>query len=522
MTNEKQNTTIYKYDKDIIKEFVKSTVNMWEFINIKESGTSLNEKQAKIILEKLKDSIYIIYPNPSNRDLKFIVLELSEKENIFCEFNNSKEIQRRFKKQYKKINQQFYNIFPYHRFIKNLDVYKEIELTSRNILLNDGTIYNFDDMEFKNYCYNIPSQISKLNYNPLSEKDKNILDKCFNIMYDDKKTMEQYYYYILCNLNKDYATQTIFLIMDKSKVGKTSKILSFVYMRINNILQSRMLEKSEIYNIAYKNSVIYNETQSEKIDGSQLSLLADNTPLEVTRKGLDSLYIDTDDKPLLQLMAESFPFIKSLNNGTARRFLLVPRVSNGFIEFKDKTENANIINQFYYLLNTKEKATSIIEYYIKQIKEKKIISKYEIIKKDMTVSIKDLENLSEDKENIFSKYFILNPIGKYEECYNTRYLITKETLSYLLEFIDYNIITVSHFTNDRLRCKFIRDIIKDNTGVRSVKELGIKNKRIGNNQINFFYAYSLTKEGLKLLKELHKKEGNSEKYPFIELQEYEN
>lgn len=506
----------YTYNKDLIKYFVQDNTDLFYNYNsnINKSYTDLKEPQAKYILEKMKDQLYLIDPHPA-KDTTYIVYEYNNKDAYFCEFNQSRDIQRHFKKHYKTIFYQFMYYYSYNRFITNLDHYKEQELTSKNILLNDGYIYNFESMEFKKYCYEIPTQETKQIYKELKEKDKKILDQCFNVMFDTDKKFEQFLYYILCNFNKDFSLQSIFLVIDNSSVGKSARLEPFNKLRLNSILDSRVLAKSELYNIAYRNSIICNELQNETIIGTTLNNFADNTSLEVTRKNKGSLLIDGNDKPLLQLIGESLPYIKGLHNGTNRRLLLVPKVSKKFKKFKEK--EPLLMESFYSILYNKPIET--LQYYINCINERKIQNKTEIIKKDMKITIQDLENLAEDKDNIFKQYINLNPLGKYDETPETRYLLDKKSLELVLQYIDYNIITVSHFANNKLRIDYIRNAIKENTD-KQITKLGYINRSIDGIKYNFFFAYCLTKKGVELVKQINQQKIFDQDIIYYEYNDY--
>ena len=120
----------------------------------------------------------------------------------------------------------------------------------------------------------------------------------------------------------------------------------------------------------------------------------------------------------------------------------------------------------------------------------------------MKISLSSLEKLGEDKDSIIKKYLELQPFGKYEETGNTRYLLDKKSLELLLQYIDHNIITVSHFGTDKLRMKYIRDTIKENTG-NSIKDLGLINRTYNMKKYNFFFAYCLTPAGVELVKNIN-------------------
>lgn len=503
---------IYKHDKNILTKIIEDTHELFTSFDPNSelfTGDKLTDTRAKEIYKKIKKQVYLIAPNPVNNRVVFLVYEINDKESLFTEYNQTRAVQRELQRQYDKIQYNFQRFIDYNFFMQHLDFYKEIELSSRNILLNDGYIYDFEEMKFKLEVYDIPTNISKLEFKELKDNDKEILDTCFDVMYDNKRSKLQYLYYILCNLNKYYATQSIFLVIDVSGVGKTSKILCTVDIGLNNILDSGLLKKSELYNIAYKNNVIYNETQAENINGSTLSQIADNAPLTVTVKSENSLTIPKEDKPLIQLMGEALPYLKSFNNGTNRRFLLVPKVSERYLEFKDNPKNEYLLNNFYDILNNKP--IQVIQYYKEKIDQYNIINIKDDIKESMKVSLNDLELLAESKENIFSKYFELIPIGKYEDSETDRYLIeSKTSLNNFLEYIDDKLITISHFNDTNLRRKYLRKLIKDNVGA-NVKELGchnLKNK-------NYFYYYCLTAEGVNLLNKINEEGIYEEKLTYI-------
>lgn len=521
--SELKQISCYEYNENILLEVLKYK---FEPINILDdgSGDAVDKFTAKEVLEEIQDDLYIIAPDPMNPNLKFLVFELENSATYFYYIDDSREVQRNLRQQYKQFNKGFRKFYSFKYFMKQMDFYKERKLGSHNILLADGYIYNCEELCFKKQCKKLPFNISDLKFKPLNDNTNKILEKGFNLMYPDVKDLEKFLYYILCNLNKSYVHQKIFLIFDVSGVGKTAKIIPMVELGLNIICDSRLLEKSELYNLASQNNVIYNETQTENINGSTLSNLADKAPLTVSRKGDSSLTIR--DKPIVQVIGETAPFFKSLNDGTNRRFLLVPRVDNKFINY-DKSFKKEFYNIVY------DNPIETIQFYIQMIKkhilnkeptnpdykdvdynneDKHIFkSKIDKIQESMNISLRELEQLTESKEYILERYFNMIPLGKYDECNQQRYLIEGgKSLDLFLEYIDNEIITVSHFNNSNLRKKYLRGLIKENIN-RNVKDLGLHN--IGGK--NYFYYYSLTLEGKKLVDYINKENIFNESIAYI-------
>jgi len=335
---------IFIYNEDTLKIIV-------DYINYQ---LELNNPPKNVFLE-LKEYCYIISPNPRNTSIQFLVFE-DRGDNELCYFfkiNKTKKIMKHLRKQYYNVNRDFRYFKPINEFLRDLDHYYEEKPTSENILLSDGYIYDFENLDFKKKVYEIPSTIINREYKELKESDEKILNKMFNLMYPSLNEQKKFFYYILCCLNRYYSQQKAFLIIDPSRVGKTAKIVPMEKLRLNKIANERLLEKSELYNIAYNNGIVFNESQLASLNGSTISSLVDTTDITVTKKNSDAMVLESEDKPLIQIMGESLPFFKSLNDGTQRRFLLVPKVDSKYIEFIKEENNEQIKKNFliFFILN---------------------------------------------------------------------------------------------------------------------------------------------------------------------------
>lgn len=488
----------YKYNENLMLNIV-NELNSRLRGNKEYENQKLTKGYMSFWFENLKNDVYLIQPNPVDDTIKFLVFDANDRH-YFFKIDKSKNVGKHLRKLYSNLDEDFRRHKSLKSFFKQLDNYEENEVPSNNILLSDGYIYDFEDLEFKKEVYELPAFYRKNKYVELKESDKGILDKMFNMMYPQELEQKQFFYYVLCCLNKNYAQQRAFLIIDPSGVGKTAKINPMASIGLTVIADSRLLEKSELYNIAFKNSILFNESQLESLNGSTISLLVDTMPLMVTRKNNSSIQLEEENKPLIQIMGESLPFFKSLNDGTNRRFLLVPKVSNTYIEFIKDKDNEQIKKEFFDILY--KKPIQCLSYYSQKIKELDLMDNFKNQKiiQSMEINLKDLENLLEDKEEIFSRYFNLEPLGKFEdESNNIRYILDVKSLGLLLEYIDNYIITVSHFANSSLRKKYLRNLIKDHIG----KNIGDLGKVTDKNGINYFYYYTLTPEGVELLNKIN-------------------
>ena len=508
----------YIYKENLLEEVVRYTQPLFNEFN--DNQTSYNEidltkSNALYIFEEIKDSLYIIAPNPVDNNLKFIVYEL---ENIiyFYMFNDTREVQMNLKKQYKQFNKKFRYWIGYSTFIRQLLHCTEIELTSRNILLADGMIYDFKEMKFQKYCYSIPAFVSKHKYKQLKESEEKRLDITFDKMYPEREKKKQFFYYILCNLDKDYIRQSMFLIIDSSGVGKTAKIMPMVELGLNSIANAGLLKKSELYNVVYRNSFIFNETQTNKdITGDAINFFTDSGPKELTRKHDGSIRVEEEDRPLLQIMGESLPYIKSVTDGTGRRLILVPKANEYYLSYINDEFNKEEKEGFYDMLYNKP--VQMIQYYTKKIKEYNIFDNTITIKKTMEITLDDLEQLLELKDEIFGRYFNLSPLGHHEvgaETLNRTLIEYGVGLDNFLKYIDHNIITTGHFTSPKLRRKYLTELIRENRpDTKTIKDLGTKFKK----GKNYYYFYTLTDEGVNLIDEINEEKVFEEK---IEYQTY--
>ena len=506
-------TKQYCYDKHLLEGFIDDYKEKFlSYHNyLEENNLKLTTQTINYIIDNCTDSItdrlYFKVPNPSST-FKLLVYDSLEDKEIYyyCIYNNSEIIQKTLKEDYKDNLKEFdkenktkyYNLLSFKKLMDKIPIYEETKINNQIILLNNGYTFNNKKLCFEYNSEDVPIKEIDKKYTPLTSDQEELLGTVFKIMYPEDTEYNKFLYYILSMLDKTYALQSIFLIIDGSGVGKTAKITPLVELQLSNMINSNMLKDTEIYNIFCNNSITVNEIQSESINGANLNNLADSSPYTVTRKNKDSITVTKEDKPVISIMGESQPYIKALSNGTNRRFLLVPKVSKQFIEYKNKPENKEIINKFYDMLY--EHSTEVIEFYSKQIDIHNIKERSDEIRETMTVTPDKLEELIEVKEDIFSKYFNINP--EYNNVLTeTTYLIdSKNGLKQLLKYIDNNIVTVNHIGTDNGRKKYLNQLIKEVTGEKNLKNFGTT-KIDG---LNIYYAYSLTPEGVKLIEEVNK------------------
>lgn len=514
----------FRYDPQLMKHFVQDAYSEHFYCHNPTDPDytgNITKEDANRICRQLQEMLYFINPNPSEPELTYLVYEIKN-TSYYCIYENTVEVLRKqLQEQYKLIWEGFRAYYPFKRFISGLEHYYQKKITSNSVLFKDGIVFDFNEERFIDESYELPAFVTRYESKEMNtkeidlnkpltinKKDKEVLTKCFREMYPQENQYKQFLYYILCNINKNFCRQTIFLIIDASGVGKTSRVLFNVLLGYNKILDSRLLQKSELYNITSSNSVIYNETQTENLDGSTLSNLADAAPITVTRKGQSSLTIEADEKPLIQIMGESLPLFKSLNNGTNRRFVLVPNTDPQYKKFIENTHNAEIVNRFFEILNNKP--VTMLKFYLSEIKKFNIDKIHDSIRKSMFVTLKDLEALIENKEAIFEKYFNLNPTGKDDYVEEKRYILSVESLELILDYINNYIITVSHFNTVKLAKSYLRKLIKEN-GHNAVNSLG----KCTSAKVNYFFYYSLTPAGVKLVEEINDKGLYDEKIDYL-------
>lgn len=516
--------TTYKFTPNVLTEFLEDYKT--DFVNaVKKGYENINgEKQITdkraynynidYLTDDITDELYLIEPNPVS-DFTLIVYEPKHKDiAYYWSYKNTKHCMQTLKKQYKDFMRNgdneyrkiVYTKIPFDRLVnKILNHYVEDKITEEKpILLNDGIVYSNTKMEFLEAPETLPLKEMNVTYETLTEDNRELLGKLFNIMYlnDNENTSitdyDKFLYYILSLLNKAYAPQTVFIVIDKSKVGKTAKIISTVNLGLNSILKPEMLRATELYNTANNNAIILNESQGDKnIDGSTLNIFADSTPLTTSVKNKNAITLSAEEKPIVNIMGESQPLIKALSDGTNRRFALVPKVNPKFMEYKEAPENKEEITKFYNLLYNN--TTQVIEFYIEQIQIHNIIERSKEIRSNMSVTLSELEDLIEIKEEIYERYFYLNPDYSNALTKQTVLIDSKDGLDTLLTYIEENIITINHITTSKGRRNYLNRLIKEATNVKNLKDFGHTtfNKR------NYLYAYSLTKEGVKLVKEIN-------------------
>lgn len=507
----------YIYNNDVITLFLNDYKEQYlRAFQPKEKRDEFDTYDYSTLLDDIKDELYIIEPNPTS-DFKLIVYEPLDKEiGYYRTFKKNKECVQSLRSQYKQFFKERndisfkkgYKKLHYDELMKQIYHFVEDKLIDeRHILLKNGKVYDNRTMEFTNTITSLPiKEVSTVTYEPLTEENRNTLGQLFNIMYlhdpaseDNITDWEKFLYYILCMFNKSYAPQTIFLVIDKSKVGKTAKINCTVKLGINITLKPEMLRPSELYNIAYYNSVIINESQGDKnIDGGTLNNLVDSSPLTTSVKNKNAITIEPEDKPTLNIVGESQPLIKSLSDGTTRRFVLVPKVNPKFIEYKEDPQNKEYVDKFYTLLYNHP--TQVIEFYTEEIDRWNIKENYQNIRESMNITLPELEKLIEIKEDIYETYFNLNPEYENSLSAETVLIDSKDGLNTLLTYIEENMITINHISTSQGRKKYLNKLIKDNSNVKNMKDFGQTTK----DKKNYLFAYSLTKKGVELVEKINK------------------
>lgn len=501
-------TIKYIYTPNVLLKFVKDYTERSIFSEFRESGTKPTTHNIRHLIDNITDELYFIVPNPASSFKLLVYDPLDTDTAYYCIYDKSIKTRKQLKKDYKEYMlapnrfTDIYKVLDYDKLINSLYIYEEEKISNQTVLLKNGYVYNNKDMVFTKEAPEIPIKYVDKEYKKLTKEHRDILGTVFNIMYPNPEEYDKFLYYILSMSNKKYAEQSIFLIIDKSKVGKTAKISPLIELQISSMADSGILKSTELYNIFFNNSVTINEVQSDNINGSNLNNLADTSAYTVTRKNKDSLTVTKEDKPVISIMGESQPYIKALSDGTNRRFILVPKVDKEFITYKNKPENKEIIDKFYSLLYNN--FTEVIEFYSKQIDIHNIKSKTKEIKESMLITPAELEKLIEVKEDIFSRYFNLNPEYNNELTEITYLIDSAKGLDILLKYIDNHIATVNHIGTAKGRKKYLNQLIKEETGAKNLKEFGITKKSENKKLYNIYYAYSLTDKGVKLVDEINK------------------
>ena len=497
-------------NKDEIKE---KEAELKELQATQTAATKQNKQYQHSQYNKIQDKLYFIKPNPAS-NLTFLVYEATD-INYFTEYNESKKTTKNLKNQYRGFNGGFKILYPFDKFIKNLDVYTEPERTSYNILFKDGYIFNFNDLTISSITTEIPSARSDLKYDGqiLTNQQLNLLNKYFEWMYPTPEVFKQFLLYILCNFNKYHIKQSNFINIDDSAVGKTARISAMLELGFNSNADSNVLKKSELYNVANYNMLIVNEADTDKIDGSILSDFSDSTPKDYTVKNKDSMRVKAKDKPLLTIIGENLPLFEKLNKGTERRFLLIPKVSNSFrflVANKIKIDNGIItdpkekesciykeLRQFYSLLYNNP--MQVIQYYLMKIKEYNIIAEADGIANDMRVTIEDLSKLLTTPEDVFNKFFNAEPIAKDEESVTDGEIILigkKQSLNNLLNLINKDFIKTDKFKNPAEAKRKLDEWLKEVNEIKNLKDYGRTWITKDNRKEEAFYVYQLTQKAV--------------------------
>lgn len=503
---EQNDSNYYKYNDTILKTLLETSHN--SIIHpIAENGDNITKKTAEKVISKLLENFFLIRPNPLDKNFLLLVYDIESHEKYFSIYDKSRDTYVNLREQYNIIDEWlggFSDVFSFDEFKRKLEqnIFIEDEKTSSNIytIHNKGAnIYDFENMKFQDKSVCLPSKKNKTIKNEVVEKEDLItLDKYFNIMFNTNESFEQFLFYILCNFNKKYVQQSVFLVIDVSGVGKTSRIKAFTDLGLNNIATTGLLKSTELYNLVNCNSIIFNEAQSSKlVKGDLLNMLCDNTSLQVTRKGESAVTLLDSERPLIQIMGETLPFIESLSNGTTRRLLLVPKASTEYIKLTANNLN-KLKNEFFSILN--EKPITTLTYYLNKIKEYNIIEKSDKIKESMAVTLDEIENLLESTEIILEDYFNLNPHAKNDNFSNSITILEINSLEPVLDYINQYILTTNHFKTPKEFKNYFIHLLKENTGRNNIKDFGVQNK----NNKNYYYAYQLTKKGEMLIDNIKK------------------
>ena len=476
------------------------------------AATKQNKQYQHSQYNKIQDKLYFIKPNPAS-NLTFLVYEAND-INYFTEYDESKKTTKILKNQYNKFNQSFKLLYPFDKFIKNLDVYTEPERTSYNVLFKDGYIFNFNELTISSETTEIPSAKSDLKYDGqrLTNQQEKLLDTYFRKMYPSTGVFKQYLLYILCNFNKYHIKQSNFINIDDSAIGKTARISAMLELGFNSNADSNVLKKSELYNVANYNMLIVNEADTDKIDGSILSDFSDSTPKDYTVKNKDSMRVKAKDKPQLTIIGENLPLFERLNKGTERRFLLIPKVANSFrflVADKIKIDNGIItdpekiesckyeeLKQFYSFLYNQP--MQVIQYYLLKIKEYNIIAEADAIANDMRVTIEDLSKLLTTTEDVFNKFFNAEPIAADEITVTDMeiILIGNQSINRLLNIINRDFIKTDKFKNPAEAKKKLNTWLKEVNEIKNLKDYGRTWITKDNRKEEAFYIYQLTQKAV--------------------------
>lgn len=519
--------TYYCYNENIInkvnEDFI--TIGLNEIDEIKSNEDTNNKKGTKKLLDNtikgiyndIRDMLYIIYPNPTD-NLHFLVYEETdvifdkkpEGETIkicsFMKLDDSTEINKDIlREQYNKIDKTFRSFYPFEKFIKNLPVYRETKRNGYNVLLADGYIYDYDNFEFTYATNKIPFATTELKYTEITEKDYSLLDKYFHSMYPNIETYKQYLLFIAVSLNKDLLKQIIFVNIDDSGIGKNARLNSTCTLKLNENANPSILKPTELYNIANKNMVIFNEISKTKIDGTILRMLADTEEHKVTVKNRDAITIPTEDKPVITIIGENMPLIEAFDNGNVRRFLLVPKVAKGYFNMLGTKEAKEFYNILYH------KPFEVLMYYLSEIKKYDIIKFAEEISKGMKVTVEDISKLCVTNDEIFNRFFNTEAIKK-KDIISVVVLKNDYELDKLLNLINKEYIKTNHFNNIQEAKKYLDDMIKENTEVTNLnKEIGYTSVRFNDKTVRCKLCYQLTNYAIKEIDKYNKTVSDNDK-----------
>lgn len=473
-------------------------------------GSKITKTYLKNIFTKeLRNKCYLQIVNPSN-NLTWLCYEVDNNLTYFTLFNTDKKVLRGLFNDYNKYPIEFVNNYSFEYFLNNIPIYKEgKKLSNYVLLLEDKSIFDNKKLEFVNKSHELPCYTSDIK---IPDKDISwdleLLERVFKNMYLHEYDYISFLAFILCLFDKSKVKQSIFINIDKSGVGKTSRIIPLIEIGLNKIVDSNLLKKTELYNIANSNAIICNEIQNNNINASNLNNIADNNPLTVSRKSDFSIEINKEDKPLIVLMGENLPLFNDLSEGSARRFYLVPLVNIHYLEFMNKKENKNILNTFYNLLNNNP--YTVIMFYIHQIKKYNLLNQ-DIFNKaidNMDTNINALRELIISEGIIFNKYFIAYPISKNElSGYNNKYYCigVNDSLNKLLEYIENKEFTSNKVIDISIRKKQLFKWIKDLNELKNIKEYGYTTIQSGKKREYIYYAIALTDYSLSVISKMDNK-----------------
>lgn len=479
-----------KYNNNLIYEFLKTDDSKVKFdVNILKSNKNT-------LTRYIKETMFLIEPNPTS-NLTFICYRHNDWITHFTVFDTSKECMDNLERQYNKsLDKEFLDLFDFDSFIKTLRVYKEVNKTSNNVLLSDGNIYDYNNMIVTKEVIDLPSVYAdNYGYSELTVDEKQIVLDNLKAQYPIHKDFIFFLTYVYCTLNKEDIKQSIFVNIDESGVGKSSKIMFSVVLGLNKIADKGLLKSTELYNLSNINTLFVNETQNKTIDGSTLNNLADSTPLTVTRKSDSAITIRSEDKPLIVLLGENLPMIQQLSNGTNRRFYLVPKISSSFNIDRD----INIMYKEFSDIMYGNKPLGVLLYYLELFKEYEIKENLNQNISDMSIGIKELTELIENPHTIFNKYFNLNPTNK-SDIKTTYYCIgTSNSLDKLLKLINETDFKSNHYLDIHMMKKDLHKYIKSNCGLSNIKDLGSSTISIGIGYENIYYSISITEYAKKII-----------------------